>query len=450
MGLGLGLGFGGDVGDVIVPLITGVTAPVEYEFANIDLDGGGQMIDITYANPYVLTTANQVPLYIGDASPFANRILQFQYQGSGATTEALLRNRVVTGGVTELSLDYNHTVKYASARQKLGVKYDAVAGSYAAYYNGIKTVEVTSGVAYSENTGMKLCFGKITGLTSLNVDGTINNGEYYGSNVTDSKMREVTRNTQIITGNTLDASRNGILVIGESNAKGPSTITGVELSFTNETRVKNLGLNGTLGDAVDIYMDATGNLFNSNIFQVTTAGVAYAPLIADAKAATDTWYTVGAAEGATSIGNEWVLRDANGLMNNLMYGACTRLLMGAQVGTMRAIILDIGINDAIEGTTESVFKAGVTANIAELRAVHGSNLRLVIVGMQAWDADTGTELSVTETAWNNTNSWLEDLAGTIPNAAFSDISDLPGRTGDKAHYRFSDYGTIASRSAALI
>lgn len=441
----------GTIGDSILePIISGITSAQEFDFENIDLAGGGMMIDVTYANAYSLPTANQVALYIGTPSGYADRILQQQYKGSVTTTEMEMRNRVRVGGVEQFAEDYNFTLKFSSARQKMGIRYNIAAGSYESYMNGIKYQEEPSGITFPTNTGMKLCFGKIAGITSLNVDGTVNDGEYFTNEVTDADMRRSTRNTELVSGNTLDSSRSGLLIIGESNGKGPSTITGVSNTYTNSARVKNLGLNGVYGAVADVYMDATGNLFKNSIYQASTAGVAYAPLIADGLAASSEWYTVGAAEGGTSFETEWKLRDANGQMNDLMFAAGVRMLKGMQVGTMKAIVLITGVNDALDGTTETNFKDRVTEAIAELRAIRGEDIPLIIMGMHAWDSDTETQLGITETQWNNTDGWLSDLGSSISNAAYVDNSDLPGRSGDKAHNRFSDYPTLGSRGATQV
>ena len=77
----------------------------------------------------------------------------------------------------------------------------------------------------------------------------------------------------------------------------------------------------------------------------------------------------------------------------------------------------------------------------------GINVPVVIMGMHAWDAAI---TAISESEWNTTNGWNEDLAGTIPNASFVDNSAIAGEAGDERHYSAAGNVTAGANLTAGI
>ena len=133
-------------------------------------------------------------------------------------------------------------------------------------------------------------------------------------------------------------------------------------------------------------------------------------------------------------------------MNNLSMAACSRMLMGMQAGNMIAMVNHQGESDAQAGTSESVYKDNFIELVSELRAVRGQDIPLIIVGLHEWGAATG----VSETNWNNIDLWRSELALSIANAVFLDISDIPPRSGDEFHIGAADHADLGQRISNAI
>jgi len=276
----------------------------------------------------------------------------------------------------------------------------------------------------------------------------MDDGGYFTSNITDKIIREKTYNTDILDidtvanpDNVYDADRNGVLILGESNAKGSHVSMPV---YTNAMSMKNLALDGLYKTFTDPYMSATGSILKGSLLEATTnlgtswPGALIDDLITDTG---DEWFTCGSAEGATSIANEWQAYNADGVMSDLLFIASVRYLQAAAVGTVKAIVIDLGVNDALEGTTAAEFVDGAQDIIDQLRGLAGFNIPIIFVGMHKWTADiTG----ITEAKWNEIDGAIDTIVANNSKTRKTDISRFDPRSGDEYHYKASDLPAIGA------
>jgi hypothetical protein len=222
--------------------------------------------------------------------------------------------------------------------------------------------------------------------------------------------------------------------------------------------MKNLDLAGNYEAYADPYADITGNLFGSSIFEVNGApGYSYMGYCLDDLADDgNEYYTVPAAEWGSGQASDWTVYSAgtgspaaDNVINDLPYAACLRMQMGMQAGNMSVMVHHGGESDALDGTSEEVYKTSFAGLIAELRAVRGSGIPLIIVGLHQWTAALGAA-GASEENWNNVNTWRQELASSISNAVFVDISDIPAKTGDEFHIAGTNHPTIGVRVSEAI
>lgn len=387
--------------------------------------------------------ADEMQIYIGSDN-YQHRVM-IQIDND---TNRTMRVRVEKDNVETLTQDYTLNNRFMAKTMKFAVTWDG--SELYMYLNGYKLMIDNDCVMPTSVAG--ICVGKATdgAAAQLATSATSIDFKYYNVTLSDSQVRNLCRNTNLLDGITYDVAKKGIFTFGQSNIKGPTTLNNTP-SYTNSSLIKNLALDGQYKAYSDPHMDNTNNLFGGTILDATGAGTSYIGYVLDDLAEDgNEYYVVGSAEGGTDQASDWKVYDtgsnADSLMNNLSMAACTRMLMGMQAGDMIAMVNHQGESDAQAGTSESVYKDNFTELVAELRAVRGANIPLIIVGLHEWDAATG----VSETNWNNIDLWRSELAASISNAAFVDISDIPARSGDEFHIGATDHSDLGTRVSNAI
>lgn len=430
MKLGLGLGFNRPLTSVVEPLIasTGAISPTEYSNSFYDSAGGGAVVSLTYTTP-TNPNANECPLYIGDPSTYQNRA--FQLQWDGATPENEMRVRVRDTNVEKFAEDKNFTISYVGAKQKHAGYYNAATGRVAYYFDGIKVMDKTGGVTFPTSANVEICVGKINGITSLNTAASITDFVYYGSDVSETTIRNLSRNNDIVTGLTGDAARRGIVFAGQSNSSGRTTATP---TYTNT--IKLLKNSGTYGNYTDPFDDDTGNLFANSLLADAAADTGYAGYCIDDLADDgEEYFACPANKGGTAIASWQPFAagiDADNVIQDQAYAFIRRIQMATHAagGRLPVVVWHQGETDAINGTTAAAYKAAWKELMDEARAAVG-NFPIVALSLHEWNV--GISPSVSEANWNVISDALLDLPSEYSNTYGLDISEYSGQGADLVH-----------------
>lgn len=384
--------------------------------------------------------ANEMQIYVGTDN-YQNRI-QLQIDDDANRT---LRLRIEKDNVESVNQDYTLNNRFMASTMKYALRWDG--SEFTLYLNGMKLMIDNDAVMPTFING--ICVG-VDSKGTLSTAATSIDFEYFDQALSESKTRSKCRNTSLLPAVTYDASRKGVFAFGQSNIKGPTTLNN-DPTYSNASLINMIKLDGGYVSYDDPHMDNTGNLFGGTILDATGAGTSYIGYVLNDLADDgQEYYVVGSAEGGTDQASDWKVYDidsnVDSLMNNLFMAACSRMLMGMQAGNMIAMVNHQGESDAQAGTSESVYKDNFIELVSELRAVRGQDIPLIIVGLHEWGAATG----VSETNWNNIDLWRSELALSIANAVFLDISDIPPRSGDEFHIGAADHADLGQRISNAI
>lgn len=385
--------------------------------------------------------SNESQIYVGDTSA-ENRVSIAVHNDLNRT----MRLRMEKNNIESLREDYTLNTRFMAETMKYAIVWDG--SILKIYLNGFLLMSDNDFIPPTSVSA--ICVGQDASGGSITAANSID-FYYFDQALPDSTVRNLSRNTDLLPSITYNASRTGIYADGQSPIAGPSALTNDPV-YTNTSLIHMLKLDGSYVPYDDPHMDKTGNLFSSSIYESTTPQTSYIGYVLDELAEDDQeYYVVGAALGGTSMANDWAMyqpgsTDADNVLKNLSMASFYRMLMGMQAGNMAVIVNDQGASDAYNGTSEAVYKDSFIARMNELRAIRGANIPLVIVGLHEWDSDTG----VAESTWNNISIWREELANTLVNAEFVDISDIAPRSGDEFHYGASDQPIVAARVSSII
>lgn len=447
-GFSFGFGLNGRGFKGISPIISAVNiAPQNYDIGNYNDDQGAVVIELNHrdnATPYSFTNFEHA-FYIGDGTN-DNRVAVIFSSGG------IHYFRVATGGVIQATVDAGLHLAFVGRVKKIGVRWKN--GTVTLYSNGalLKTFTgVTMPTSVSAIGAGQLTNGSLK--TSAKFDASTvgaNVFKVYDKDPGDISMRNLTRNTSLVTGLTGDTSRKGIVFAGQSNSSGRAASN---VSLVNTPKL--LANDGTYGDYSDPYDDDTGTLIQNQALGEGGEAGSYAGKVLDDLITSEggEWFAVPANRGGTPLVNQstsFNVRDANDFMNLPVYALIMRCFMGMQAAggkPLHGLVWHQGEQDAVNGESAEDYRNAAIALFAEIRAALGYEIPIYFVSLHEWDAGI---TSATEADWNTISDELLNLPNHISNSYAVNIQDVAGAAGDKIHLDVTGNTTVGARIAAAI
>lgn len=238
-----------------------------------------------------------------------------------------------------------------------------------------------------------------------------------------------------------------IMVVGDSEAEGRASLASGDIPsfFAQKERVYMWQTDDTfdkIDDPVDANTGAFGGLLDNSgvgfgVHNPLGNNIAlnnpYAPVI------------VPVAKGGRSA-EEWNDRNSDNPADTTTYYGCT-LTQARKQNNLKAVVLFLGTNDALDGNTPASVKTNIETIISNLRSDLGiSDLYFVLVGLHQYDVS----FSMTEQEWNDIDTQIEAAATATANCGYVDASSEAGISGDEIHIDVTGYLNIATAAETLI
>lgn len=383
---------------------------------------------------------NEFLFYIGDGG--TNNSIYLQKRNSGDRWRFLMSS----GGVNIIVRDFPYE-DMLNGVNKILVSWDD--NYFTVNINGTQIILNNQDIPTPLNVSDGVSIGQFNSGGVQPYQRTINAFKYWPLAFTKEQIHVVASNNDITQGETFSAARDGYVFIGESNASGRSN-TSPTYDNTNKQMTNAL----SYANYADPYDTNTGAVL-TNLNETTTPLASFAGHTID-QIATNTGretFAIPACRGGASTQQDYTLNVASGsfdLMGNIGFASIQQIKASMAFGGLKAVVISLGVNDAILGTDKAVYKAALKKYVDELRlSLQMPKLKVVYLSLHE-RAASGT--GATQAQWDDMSNANLELAASDSNGVGVDISDIVGITGDTVHFgqTEADLITIGSRIAGVV
>lgn len=337
-------------------------------------------------------------------------------------------------------------------------------GTFVIFHNGYKAswkAGITKPVSYDDG----LALGRYGNATPSNTASsvTFKRVRVYDKGFSDAQGEYITRPTVSV----LDAATypnqptaKGILYTGQSNKSGRGNI-GEANTYTNQARMKKMGLNMTYENYADPYNANTGSLqaaLDDTGAANASVGHQMDDILTD-RPDIDYLVAIPAAVPTTSWAEHWGHDLSVALITNTdanLYHVGTMLNAALQRAVAANFIVDIVAVDNHMGERDSA-TAVATPNLTVTakaegfvdifrRCLNKPNLPVQFHGLHAWHSDLAA--AQTQALWEGKKAAYEAVARS--NVGTVDISAVTGTAGDRIHIPNAGLLTVGQAGSSFL
>lgn len=224
-----------------------------------------------------------------------------------------------------------------------------------------------------------------------------------------------------------------IVVFGESNAGGQASnaaLSAGELASRSSVRIWH----NTSDEFQDLDIGTNNLISHSGLTDNATHGLenGLAHTATAGRLGAATAYLVKAGQGGSTVGS-WEDTDANFITLESRYGGAIAELASSGVEYTPLVLISLGINDRIAGTTTGTFKAAMEQLIDDVRAFAGVSTRVMVTNFQE-------PMDVLNEVYNTV---LDEIAAADALVDVVDTTGLP--INDSNHWSAQGFRELAER-----